>query len=101
MQQLFTLHELEVSLGNSIKRLRLLKNIDRKTLCEQAGISINALKHLESGAGTSVKTLLLAVRVLGRADWVTSLAPQISINPLHMVRNKPTRTRASRRKIIK
>jgi len=97
MEKALSLQELESTLGESIKRLRLQKNLDRQTLCDQAGISMNALRHLETGAGATVKTLILVVRALGRIDWLTALAPQISINPLHTIRDKTVRERASRR----
>ncbi len=97
MESIFSLEELEISLGKSVKSLRLLKNWDRQTLCDRAGVSLNALKNLENGTGSTVKTLILVVRSLGKLDWLAALAPQITINPLHMVRNKPQRTRASRR----
>lgn len=97
MENAFSLKELESTLGESIKRLRLQKNLDRQTLCDQAGISMNALRHLETGAGATIKTLILVVRALGRIDWLAALAPQISINPLHTIRDKAVRERASRR----
>lgn len=97
MERISTLEDLELSLGESIKALRLQKNIDRQTLCNMAGISMNALKHLETGTGARVKTLLLVIRALDRIEWLENLSPQISINPLHTVRNKPQRLRASRR----
>lgn len=98
MEKALSLKELESVLGESVKKLRLKKNLDRQTLCDQAGISMNALRHLETGAGATVKTLILIVRALGRTDWLTTLAPQISINPLHVVRDKAVRERASRRR---
>ncbi len=97
METISAPHELEHILGESLKALRLQKNIDRQTLCEQAGVSLTALRHLEGGQGASLKTLIRVVRALGRQDWLASIAPQVTINPLHMVRNQSTRKRASRR----
>ena len=39
--------ELEELLGERLRELRLLKNLDQKTLAERAGVSLNAIKHLE------------------------------------------------------
>lgn len=89
--------EIEYQLGESIKQLRLQKNLDRKTLCERAGISLNALRHLENGEGATVKTLVRVVRALERQDWFAAIAPKVTVNPLHMVRNSTNRKRASRR----
>ena len=46
-----TSHELEQLLGSRLRELRLLKNLDQKSLADSAGLSLNALKHLESGKG--------------------------------------------------
>lgn len=90
--------ELEAMLGQNIKQLRLQKNLDRQTLAAQAGVSLSALKHLETGSGATTKTLLRIVRALGRQDWIATIAPAASINPLHMVRDKEQRQRARRSK---
>ena len=97
MNKISSLQELEHSLGEGVRKLRLQKNLSRKTLCDQAGVSESALRHLETGKGAAVKTLILIVRALGRVDWLEGLAPQVSINPLHAVRDKTTRERAGRR----
>ena|SRR5579864_8270727 len=97
MNRISTPQELETMLGENLKALRLLKNLARKTLCKQAGISESALRHLEGGQGATLKTLIRVVKTLDRESWLTSIAPQVSINPLHMVRAKHPRQRASRR----
>jgi transcriptional regulator with XRE-family HTH domain len=96
MNQLKSPQELEFLLGESLKRLRLQKNLDQKTLSERAGVSLTALKHLESGRAT-LKTLVRVVRALDRQDWLGSLAPQISVNPLHMLKTAAPRQRARKR----
>jgi len=98
MEVIYSAQELELKLGESLKRLRLQKNLDRQTLCEHAGVSMNALRHLEAGHGVTIKTLIRVVRALGRQDWLESIAPTVSINPLHLVRSKLGRQRASRRR---
>ncbi len=97
VKQISTPQELEIILGENLKALRLQKNLNRKSLCEQAGVSENALRHIEGGKGATLKTLVRVVRALEREDWISGIAPQISINPLHMVRGKPQRQRASKR----
>lgn len=98
MQELSTPQELEEILGENIKALRLQKNIDRQSLCAQAGISESALRNLEGGKGSTLKTLIRVIKALDRESWLNSIAPQTSINPLHMVRDKPQRQRARRKK---
>ena len=97
MESILTPQELEATLGENIKALRLQKNIDRQTLCLQAGISETALRNLEGGKGATLKTLIRVAKALDRESWLTSIAPQASINPLHMIREKHLRQRASRK----
>ena len=92
-----TPQELEVRLGESIKALRLQRNLDRKTVCARAGISLNALRHLEGGEGATIKTLIRVVRALDRQAWLEGIAPKVSINPLHMVQESRPRLRARKR----
>jgi transcriptional regulator with XRE-family HTH domain len=101
MKTISTPQELELLLGENIKALRLQKNLDRKTLCRQADISENALRHLEAGQGTTIKTLVRVLRALDRQEWISSIAPTASINPLHMVQDNQVRQRARVRRSVK
>ncbi len=97
MERVYSPAELEATLGDNIKSLRLQRNLTRETLCERAGISLHALKNLESGKGSTLRTLVLVVRALERTEWLGALAPVISINPLTMPRIGESRQRASKR----
>lgn len=94
----YTSGELEALLGENIKRIRLLKNIDQQTLCLQSGVSLTALKNLEGGHGASIKTLIKVLRGLGKSDWIQTLAPVASINPMTLLNSQSPRQRARRRK---
>jgi hypothetical protein len=61
-------------------------------------MTLNVVKNLEAGKGATVKSLVKVLRALGRAEWIESLPPAVSINPLQMLKLKPSRQRASRRK---
>lgn len=93
-----TTAEMEAILGANLKALRLERNIDQQTLAERAGISLRALKNLEGGSGSTLKSLVCVLRALGREDWLSSVAPIATINPLAMTRKAAPRQRASRRK---
>lgn len=95
MQTSHTLAELEVLLGEQVRKLRLSRNIDQAMLAERAGISRRALQNLEAGAGSSTASLLSVVRALDREDWLALLAPTATINPLNMVRSRRERQRAT------
>ena len=88
--------EWEAKLGEQARNLRLRQNLDQQTLAERAGVGLSALKNLESDKGATVKTLIKTLRALGRAQWLETLAPAVSISPLQMLKAKPQRQRASR-----
>ena len=90
-----TTEEVEMELGERLKALRLNKNLDQKTVAERAGISVRALRNIEGGQGSSVKTLVSVLRALGRQEWLTTVAPIATINPLTLTRDAQTRQRAS------
>lgn len=102
MENIKTTEEWEAELGEQARSLRLRQNLDQKSLAEQAGIGLSALKNLESGKGASLKTLIKTLRALGRAGWLETLSPAVSISPLQMLKARPQRQRASRsRKLAK
>jgi transcriptional regulator with XRE-family HTH domain len=93
-----TTDELLAELGQNLRALRLDRNLDQATVAERAGVSTHALKNLEHGVGATVRTLVQVLRALEREDWLASLAPLATINPLTMPRSAEPRQRASRRK---
>ena len=93
-----TVEEWGTGLGEQMRALRLRANLDQVSLAERAGIGLTAIKNLESGKGATLKTLIKALRVLDRADWLSTLAPLVSISPLQMLKAKPARQRARRQK---
>lgn len=88
--------EMEAALGEKLKSLRLSRNLDQKTLADRAGLSVRALRSLEAGQGSTVKTLVGVLRALGRQDWLNTIAPVATINPLTLTRDAQPRQRASR-----
>jgi transcriptional regulator with XRE-family HTH domain len=90
-----TTAEMEIALGASLKALRLDLNIDQQTIAGQAGISIGALKNLENGKGSTVKSLVSVLRALDRTDWLTTIAPVASVNPLSHTQSTTPRRRAA------
>jgi transcriptional regulator with XRE-family HTH domain len=90
--------EWEAELGQQLRALRLRQNLDQRQLASQAGVALNAVKNLEAGKGATVRSLVKVLRTLGRTDWLEALAPQVTISPLQMLKAKPTRQRASRKR---
>ena len=92
-----TIGDLEAKLGSKLRLLRLDRNIEQATLAERAGVSRSALKRLELGRGSTTHTLLSVLRALGREDWLGTIAPVATINPLTMSRAAKPRQRARER----
>ena len=91
-----TTAEWEAELGRQIRALRLRQNIDQQQLAERAGIALNAVKNLEAGKGSTLRSLIHVLRVLNRADWIPTLAPPVSISPVQMLTTRKPRRRVSR-----
>ena len=88
----------EAELGRQLRSLRLRQDLDQRTLAERAGVALNVVKNLEAGKGSTVSSLIRVLRALGRADWLNSLSPTVSISPMQMLKAKPARQRASRKR---
>jgi transcriptional regulator with XRE-family HTH domain len=98
MQNSKTPEEMEAAFGDQLRDLRLRRNIDQRQLAEQAGVALNAVKNLENGRGATMTSLVKVLRSLGRADWLETLAPEVAISPMQMLKAKQPRQRASKTK---
>ena len=77
--------EWERYLGEQFRAMRIRAGVEQVVLAERADVSTGAIKNLESGKGSSLKTMIKIVRCLGRTDWLESLAPQVSVSPMQML----------------
>ena len=91
-----TVDELAGQFGEQLRQLRLRQDLDQRALAGRAGVAWNVIKRLEAGRGATVESLIKVLRALNRADWLTTLAPQVSISPLQLAaaRTKAPRQRA-------
>jgi transcriptional regulator with XRE-family HTH domain len=80
-----TIEEWEAYLGEQVRNLRIRANLDQVQLAGRADISLGALKNLEGGKGSSLKTLIKVIQTLGRPDWLEALAPHIAVSPLQVM----------------
>lgn len=90
--------DLEAQLGAHLRALRLDRNLEQAVLAQRAGVSLTALKRLESGGGSTTHTLISILRALGREDWLRTIAPVATINPLTMPKSAEPRRRATGRR---
>lgn len=89
------LDELDATLGQRLKSLRLAKNLDQIAPAQRAAIGVSALKNLENGRGFTLHSLVSVVRALADAlpdDFGNALinrymaakgAPAAAVPPLH------------------
>ncbi|MGH2719742.1 MAG: helix-turn-helix domain-containing protein [Actinomycetota bacterium] len=84
----WTVQEWEAAVGEQLRAARIAEGLDQAGLAVRADVSLGAVKNLESGKGSSLKTVIRVVRALGRTDWLASLAPPITISPLALLAAK-------------
>jgi transcriptional regulator with XRE-family HTH domain len=71
----------------------------QEDLARRAGVSLGAVKNLESGAGANLTSLVKVVRALGREDWLAALVPppEPAVSPIRMLRESQKTPRERRR----
>ena len=94
-----TPEELQIALGERVRRLRLSRNMDQRATADKAGISEKALRNLEAGRGSTVETLLRTLKALESLKGIEMLAPEVTVDPLALLHTSkpPQRVRRSRR----
>jgi len=70
-----TREEMLRTLGASVRAARLAMNLSQEVAAERSGVSMTALRNLESGKNASTVTLLEVCRTLKRTDWLLGIAP--------------------------
>ena len=91
--------ERERQLGRHVRERRLAARLTQVELADRANVSLGALKHLESGAGSTITTLVKVLRALGADEWLATLAPPPApFDPLVLLEQRQReRSRATRR----
>ena len=87
-----TREEILKRIGSSIRGHRLQANITQQMLAERSGVSLNAIRHLESGVGASLGTFVQACRSLGKDRWIIDLEPKEEISPIKLANARPITT---------
>ena len=94
--------KLEELLGRQVRRARVHKELTQAEVATRANVSLGALRHLESGSGATVSTLVKVLRALGQQDWLATLAEEpdsSSFHPLDLLSAAETEQRARRRRV--
>lgn len=88
--------EIQSSLSTRVRALRLDQGLSQDDLAAKASISRRAVRSLESGAHSSVNSLIRALHALGAADSVEAIAPRAAVSPIQVFRGQTNRMRVSR-----
>lgn len=91
-----SIDQMLVEVGDSIRKLRLQRNLSQGVVAERSGISFGAYRNIESGQGASLRSFLAVCRTLGKTDWLRTLPPPM-ISPMEILKreSRPARQRAS------
>jgi transcriptional regulator with XRE-family HTH domain len=82
-----TTEDWERRVGDQVRALRIAALLGQDDLAERANISVTTVQALERGSGSSLKTLIRVLRVLGRTDWLDGLDPRgDGPSPLELLR---------------
>jgi len=86
-------------LGAALRDRRIRAGLTQEELARRAGLGLSALKHLESGHGANLTSLVKAARALGCEDWLAALAPlaEPAVSPMQLLRRQQGRLPARRR----
>lgn len=79
-----TVGELQVQLGEQVRRARVLAELMQVDLAERANIGLSAVRALEQGKGVNTHSLVAVVKALGLVDWLMNLSPEITVSPLRI-----------------
>jgi len=78
----------EAIIGAQIRSVRFRNGLDQIQLAHAANISLGAVKNIESGKGSSLKTLVKILRTLNEEKWLETLSPENSISPMRVLRDQ-------------
>jgi transcriptional regulator with XRE-family HTH domain len=79
----------ESRLGEQVRALRIAALLSQDDLADRSNISVGAIRSLERGEGSTVKTLVRVARVLDRSEWLDSFDPRGSgPSPVEILRER-------------
>jgi len=86
---------IELDICKRVMAVRLMKNINQRTIAEMAGVSQRTISRMENGKGVTLDTFIRVMSALGLADQFSSLVPSADIRPIERVRQGRERKNAS------
>lgn len=93
-------NEILHALGQRVRAQRLAQGVPQRELAQMAGLSLGALRKLESSGQSSLETLVRAVQALGLVDELEELfvLKRQSIAQMDRAEAVSQRQRATRRR---
>lgn len=86
-----TTDEWQAEIGERLRGARIRQRLEQKELANMANISVSALKNLEGGKGSALKSLIHVLRALNLQDLLEALPPADMISPLEVARTGQAR----------
>lgn len=86
-----TTDEWQAEIGERLRAARIRQRLEQKELASRANISIGAIKNLEGGKGSALKSLINVLRALNLQDLLEALPPVDMISPLEVARTGQAR----------
>lgn len=88
-------------LGSYLRSRRLGENITQLTLAKRSGISLKAVRNIESGSNASMFSFVAVCRTLGCIDWVQALEPpsMTRADMEHYLRGSETKRKRARSRV--
>lgn len=83
-------------IGDQIRAMRIRHEMDQSELAAAANLSVGAVKNIENGRGSSLKTLIVIVRAMGEERWLESLSPPDDFSPIRALRDQHLNTQRQR-----
>lgn len=93
-----TISELAAEVGTRIRDLRVRRGLNQSELAARAGITTRTLSDLEGGKGSSLETLLRALKGLDALSGIEALAPRASVSPMALLKARKPRIRVRKTK---
>ncbi|MHB1951072.1 MAG: helix-turn-helix domain-containing protein [Acidiferrobacteraceae bacterium] len=86
-----TTDEWQAEIGERLRGARIRQRLEQKELANRANISVSAIKNLEGGKGSTLKSLIHVLRALNLQDLLDALPPADLISPLEVARTGQVR----------
>lgn len=79
--------EMARDVGKNAKKLRLSKNLSRKTLAQLSGVSESSIQRFETSGATTLESMILLATALDELTPLTTLFKPMQPNSLAELKN--------------